>query len=338
LKHELDLDGGQPGVTVRRVMERPVVEAGALPGYGPIFNAGLIVQDGVFHLFARGVREGYLRNPGPGARFLNYVSDVLVFTSVDGHAYTFQQVLARSAAAGIHSFEDPRVQRIRSGDRETVVMTYTNLASPESGRPWRIGVHRLDYHDGRFVLDDASGRVIGPYDRANKDAVIFNLRDGRVALIHRLHPNMQVAIFDTLDELWEAERTYWDPYLLDLDRHTIIRPAHDALGVGAGAPPIELDGELVLFFHERDRDGHYTAKVALLDAETGQVRAELPTPIMRPELAWERAGDVDNVVFVQGAVARGDGTVYLTYGAADRHVGAAVVDAEALLAALRQVA
>jgi predicted GH43/DUF377 family glycosyl hydrolase len=338
LKYEQDLAGGQPSLMVRRVMERPVVEAGALLGYGPIFNAGLIVQDGIFHLFARGVREEYTPNPGSGPRFLNYVSDILVFTSPDGYGYTFQEVLARSAPAGIHSFEDPRVQRIRSGDRDTVVMTYMNLPSPESDRPWRIGVHQLDYDDGRFVLDEASGRVIGPSDRANKDAVIFNLRDGRVALIHRLHPNMQVAIFETLDELWEAGCSYWDSYLLDLDQYTIIRPAHDALGVGAGAPPIELDGELVLFFHERDRDGHYTAKAALLDAETGKVRAELPTPIMRPELAWERAGDVDNVVFVQGAVARGDGTVYLTYGAADRHVGAAVVDAEALLAALRQAA
>ena len=44
---------------------------------------------------------------------------------------------------------------------------------------------------------------------------------------------------------------------------------------------------------------------------------------MRPELAWERNGDVDNVVFVQGAVPRPDGTIYLTYGAADRCVGAA---------------
>jgi predicted GH43/DUF377 family glycosyl hydrolase len=38
---------------------------------------------------------------------------------------------------------------------------------------------------------------------------------------------------------------------------------------------------------------------------------------------WERVGDVDNVVFVQGAHADGD-EVYLTYGAADRCVGAAV--------------
>jgi len=43
---------------------------------------------------------------------------------------------------------------------------------------------------------------------------------------------------------------------------------------------------------------------------------------------------VANVVFVQGAHRRDDGTIYLTYGAADRAVGAAVVDERQLLKAL----
>ena len=32
----------------------------------------------------------------------------------------------------------------------------------------------------------------------------------------------------------------------------------------------------------------------------------------------ERVGDVQNVVFVQGAIPRPDGSIYVTYGAADR--------------------
>ena len=43
---------------------------------------------------------------------------------------------------------------------------------------------------------------------------------------------------------------------------------------------------------------------------------------------------MDNVVFVQGAHRRDDGTIYMTYGAADRAVGAAVVSERHLLAAL----
>jgi predicted GH43/DUF377 family glycosyl hydrolase len=316
-----------------RVSVAPVVAAGSVPGYGPIFNAGVIRRDGVFHLFARGVRDGYRRNDGRGPRFLDYISDVLVFTSSDGVGYTFQQVLAESSPDSF-VYEDPRVQLLLSGDEERVVMTYTNLPPPESGDPWRIGVHRLGFDAGRFFLNRTSGRVVGPDGVPNKDAVLFNLRDGRVAMIHRVHPNMQLAVFDSLDDLWDPPADYWDEHLRELDRHTMVEPCRGSLGVGAGAPPVLFGDALLLFYHEREADGHYTAKVARLDRDTGFVVSRLPEPIMRPELAWERTGDVDNVVFVQGAVALADGTIYLTYGAADRCVGAAKVDGTAVVAAL----
>jgi predicted GH43/DUF377 family glycosyl hydrolase len=321
-------------VVAHRLSSEPIVAAGAVPGYGPIFNAGVIVADDRFHLFARGVRDGYRLNDGPGPRFLDYISDVLVFTSDDGRSYEFQQVLAQSSPDVVHSYEDPRVQRVRSGGDERTVMSYTNLPAPESGRPWRIGVHRLGYEDGRFFLNRTSGRVIGPAGTPDKDAVLFNLRDGRVGLIHRIHPNMQLALFDSLDDVWDPPPGYWDEHLRELERHTIIRPSEGALGVGAGAPPIETDDGLVLFYHERDGAGVYTTRVALLDDATGQPKSTLPDPIMRPEVEWERLGDVNDVVFVQGAIAE-DNEIYLTYGAADRCVGAASVGTAELLAALR---
>ncbi len=325
-------------VTVRRVRDTPIVEAGSVPGYGPIFNAGAIHHDGAFHLFARGVRDGYARNEGPGPRFLDYVSDLLVLTSTDGLDYEFQHVLARGSATGVHSYEDPRVQTIRSGGTDHVMMTYTSLPNPKSGRPWRMGMHRLAYAGGRFALNRTSGRVIGPEGQPDKDAVIFNLRDERIGLIHRIHPNMQLALFDSLDHLYSAGADYWDEHLRELDRHTIITPSPGALGVGAGAPPVATEAGLLLFYHERNAASQYTLNVALLDDETGRVASLLTEPILRPELSWERSGDVDDVVFVQGAVPRPDGTIYLTYGAADRCVGAASVVTAEVLGALRAAA
>jgi predicted GH43/DUF377 family glycosyl hydrolase len=149
---------------------------------------------------------------------------------------------------------------------------------------------------------------------------------------------MQLALFDSLDEVWDPEPGYWGDHIRRLEEQTIIRPSPGAIGVGAGAPPVETRDGLLLFYHERDGAGEYTTRVALLDDETGRVRSTLPEPIMRPEAEWERFGDVDNVVFVQGAVARDDGTIYLTYGAADRCVGAASVETAELLAALRAAA
>jgi predicted GH43/DUF377 family glycosyl hydrolase len=319
--------------TVRRLRSRPIVEADSIAGYGPVFNAGLLHHDGRFHLFARAVRDGYRRNSGPGPRFVDYVSDIVILTSEDGHDYRFSHVLARAGEHGVSCFEDPRVQIVEHDGVSAVVMTYTNLPAPESGLPWRIGAHRLVYSGGRFNIDARSGRLLGPDGVENKDAVVFNLSDGRVALIHRVHPNMQLAVFDDLDHLWNAGTEYWDAHMEDLEVHTIIRPSLGALGVGAGAPPIVTDDGLLLFFHERDGTGTYTARLAVLDPHTGKVTRHFDDPVLRPELAWERVGDVDEVVFVQGAHRLDEQTVYLTYGAADRCVGAATVSIPHLLSA-----
>jgi predicted GH43/DUF377 family glycosyl hydrolase len=317
-----------------RLSDQPIVAAGSVAGYEAIFNAGVVYHDARYHLFARGVRTGYQRNTGDGPRFLGYISDVLVFTSVDGLNYQFEHVLAFSSPDGVYCFEDPRVQCISSGDETHWVMTYTNLPAPDSGKPWRIGAHRLAYIDGRFHLDGPTSVLLGPDGIADKDGIIFNLSDGRVAFMHRIHPDMQVAVFDSLDHLWGADADYWDRHVRDLNDHVIIAPVPGALGVGAGAPPIVTHEGLLLFFHERNSEGTYTMNVALLHADTGKVRAMLADAIFRPELEWERIGDVNDVVFVQGAHRHADGTIYLTYGAADRAVGAAQVSEAALLDAL----
>lgn len=317
---------------VRRLRDRPILDAGAVAGYGPLFNAAVLHHGGVYHLFARAVRDGYRPGDGTGPRFVDYVSDIVVFTSGDGSDYEFGYVLAEADPLGRYCFEDPRVQWVSHHGGAHLVMTYTYLPAPGQG-PWRIGAHRLRWEGTRFHLDETSGGLLGPKDRANKDAVVFTLADGRVALIHRIHPDMQLAVFDDLDHLWHAPEAYWDAHLADLDAHTLLRPSSGALGIGAGAPPVRTEDGLVLFFHERRADGSYTMNVALLDDATGRVMSRLPGPVLEPELAWEREGDVNHVIFVQGAHLDGD-HVYLTYGAADRCVGAAVACLSHLLDAL----
>jgi predicted GH43/DUF377 family glycosyl hydrolase len=314
---------------VGRLRPLPIVEANAVQGYGPLFNASVLHHAGAYHLFVRAVRDGYRAGDGSGPRFIDYVSDIVVFTSLDGLAYDFGYVLAAAGCGGIGCVEDPRVQRVQHGGDAHLVMTYTHIPLSGAG-PWRIGAHRLRWSGDRFELDETSMRLLGPSDIANKDAVVFNLDDGRVALIHRIHPDMQLAVFDDLDHLWHAPDEYWDAHLAELASHTLLRPSPGALGIGAGAPPVRTDAGFLLFFHERRADGSYTMNLALLDSTTGRLRSRLPEAILEPELDWERRGDVDDVVFVQGAHVDGD-EVYLTYGAADRCVGAAVASAPHLL-------
>jgi predicted GH43/DUF377 family glycosyl hydrolase len=317
-----------PSQVVQRLRDTPIIDADAIEGYGAIFNAGLVHHDGRYHLFARGVRTGYAPNPGPGPRFTDYISDIVVFESTDGVDYRFSYVLARAGDHGVHCYEDPRIQRVNGLGPGEFVMTYTNLPPEGSGRPWRIGAHVLDYTDGRFVVREHSGRLLGPDGIENKDSVLFDLADGRVALVHRIHPDIQLAVFDGFDALWHADHQYWADHVAELGEHTIIRPAPGALGVGAGPPPVPVAAGLLFFFHERRADGAYTMNLALLDRTTGRPIAVLPQALLEPELHWERFGDVNDVVFVQGAHLEPDGdTIYLTYGAADRCIGAATVSA-----------
>jgi predicted GH43/DUF377 family glycosyl hydrolase len=318
---------------VRRLADHPVADAASVPGYGAVFNAGVLYHEGTYHLFARAVRSGYHRNTGAGARFVDYVSDVVVLTSSDGLDYRFAYVLAKGGGTRTSSFEDPRVQRVAAGDGEHLVMTYTALPPPGSGLPWRIGAHKLAWDGRRFRLQPESGRLLGPDDIQDKDAVILALTGGRVALVHRIHPNMQLAVFDDLDQLMDAGPAYWGPHVADLEAHTLLRPSPGALSVGGGAPPVATDQGLLLFFHERRADCSYTMNLALLDPTSGELVNRLSYPILEPMLEWERRGDVDGVIFVQGAHRAGD-TVYLTYGAADDCVGAATASVCQLLNAL----
>ena len=100
-------------------------------------------------------------------------------------------------------------------------MSYTNLPPPETHEFWRIGVHLLSYADGRFSLDQSAARVVGPPGEPDKDGIVFNLADGRVALIHRIYPNMQLAVFDSLDAARRPARR-----LLGA-AHGGARPPHD---------------------------------------------------------------------------------------------------------------
>ncbi len=327
-------------VKATRLADRPIIVAGSVPGYGPIFNAGAIHLDGSYHLFARAIRDGYRRNPKTGLhepRFLDYISDVLIFTSSDGLDYRFQKPLHESSSDAV--YEDPRIQVVMSGGEPHFLLSHTNVDACATGTPWRAAISELSYDGSAFTL----GRelLVGPEHVPNKDVVLCNLNDGRIALIQRLDQqgsatqSIQLATFDTLEDLWEPTPDHWRRYTTTFGEHVILTPSPGAAGIGAGAPPLRLDGDLVFFYHERDDANIYTTRAALLDADTGCLRSTLPYPILTPELPWELRGDVDNVVFVQGAQLRDDGTIYLTYGAADRHVGAATVDERSLLAALR---
>ena len=328
-------------IAATRLSEQPVVAARSVPGYGPIFNAGVIHHDGRYHLFARAVRDGYRRNPltrGAGAALPRL------------HLRPARLHVAPTDSTTASSRSSTQVQpgrRLRGSARAAgrerrqtslPAQLHAGVLRRAAGTPWRAALSELTYNDGAFSL----GRelLLGPEQVPNKDVVLCNLQDGRIALIQRLEPptspqqSIQVATFASLEELWEPRPDFWRRYMEQFSEHIMLTPSPGALGVGAGAPPVPSTA------NSCSSTTNATARTSTRPGSRCSTRTRracaqlLPYPILTPQLPWELDGDVNNVVFVQGAHLRDDGTIYLTYGAADSHIGAATVEVTPLLAAL----
>lgn len=176
----------------------------------------------------------------------------------------------------------------------------------------------------------------------DKDAYIFPERvNGKIALVHRIIPNIQIDYFSSFKDL--MDKKFWKKYdRKKVEASTVMRAAFpwEAGKIGGSVPPIKTRKGWLFIYHASRMEkgagsaGCYRAGVALLDLKNpSRVIARLPYPILEPETDYERKGDVDTVVFpVGGYVYKGD--LYISYGGADRCVAIAKVRLIDLLAEL----
>ena len=164
--------------------------------------------------------------------------------------------------------------------------------------------------------------------------------NGKFALLHRIHPGIQIVFFDEPKDL---DKKFWDAYLMDLQRHIVMDPLlpHESSHIGGGAPPIETaDGWLLIYHAAEDTPQGfvYHACAALLDlADPSKLIARLDKPLISPQEPYEKEGYVKNIIFATGAVVFGD-DLYIYYGAADERVAVASVKLPALLEQLKKTA
>jgi beta-1,2-mannobiose phosphorylase / 1,2-beta-oligomannan phosphorylase len=167
-----------------------------------------------------------------------------------------------------------------------------------------------------FVTFQRHGIIFCP---ENKDVVLFPEKvSGSFAALHR--PVCGTPF--TRPEMWFAR----SPDLLHWGAHApIVVGAGDWQSgrVGAGAPPLRTAGGWLELYHGNRRPtragevGTYYGGAILLDGlDPRQAIRRLPGPLMKPELDFETAGFVPNVVFPTGAI-RDDDTLLVFYGAAD---------------------
>ncbi len=292
---------------------------------GAVFNPGAWFDGERVHLLFRAIPEGYRRVETPDASpfegdfgFDGYVSSVGYATSRDGLHFSVhpEPLLRPDTPADRYGVEDPRISRL--GD--TYYITYTALRHPAFGDEEGVGIGLASTRDFREI---ARHGMIGPAVR-DKDAVLFPRKiGGRVAMLHRIVPDIQIVYFADEEQLCSPGPGFWDDYLRRLDEHVVMRPevAWEGKKIGAGPTPVETPEGWLLLYHGADRDHVYRAGLALLDLDDPtRVIARTLDPVMEPETPWEREGDVPNVVFPQGAVVLGE-TLHVYYGGADRVVG-----------------
>ena len=276
-------------------------------------------MESTFHLFYRAVNASGISSIG--------------YAAMDSHMRTIERsdrpILAPNQQWEELGCEDPRITKI--GD--TYYMLYTAYSrrgprialatSPDLARFERIG-------------------LIGP-DLADKDAMLFpEMIGGRLAMIHRIEPSIQIADFEApeLEKLSNPSfrSQYWNEYLRDLDAHTMMRPQEswEKRKIGVGPPPVKTTDGWLIIYHGVDENYVYRSGAALLDVdEPRRIVARSRAPILEPEEPYEKKGFVPDVVFPQAAMVL-EGTLYVFYGAADTVTCVATAHLEELLSWLAQ--
>lgn len=219
----------------------------------------------------------------------------------------------------VWGIEDPRITWVPELNK--YVVTYVSYS--RGGPAVSLAVTEDFRHFDRW------GVVMPPED---KDAALLPRRIGGCwALIHRPVTAWRGA------HMWIS----YSPDLRHWGSHQLILAARegawwDANKIGLSPPPIETpEGWLVIYHGVRQTAGGclYRLGLALFDLQTPEkclLRSD--RWIFGPEEAYERQGDVSNVVFPCGSTLAPDGdTLTLYYGGADTCIAVATASVNSLL-------
>ena len=256
-----------------------------------------------------------------GTLYLTSISHLRMAESLDGRYFTVSESPAMLPENRYETYgiEDPRITFIEG-------WYYINYSAISL-----LGVATSLARTKDFKTYERLGVIFGP---ENKDIAIFPERiDGRYYAFHRPAPkNLGTP------SMWLAS----SDNLLDWGRHEyVIGPRAgfwDCERVGCGAAPIRTREGWLELYHASDRNTRYCTGALLLDLkEPWKVLARSDRPVFAPEASYETSGFLPNVIFHNGLVENGDGTLTLYYGAADDKTCGATVRIEDILTSLEPV-
>lgn len=273
------------------------------------FNAGMIRQGETVHMlyrFAKTLDYADGKSLVYGANRIHYAKLDIQGNLLEDHDE--QPVIAPSSPLDKGGCEDPRIVEFEGA--------YYVFYSAFDGEICRVGIVKTT----DFVTFTKLGVI--PTRQWDKDAFILPERiNGKIIYIHRIEPNIEIDQFDSIEDMFDE--SFWEDYDQRIHDQVLLTGVErwENKKVGGSVPPIKTEEGWLMIYHgvADDRDPFcYRAGVALLDSnDPSKIVARLPYPLLEPETDYECFGDVNHVVFPQGAYQQ-DGWLYLSYGAADK--------------------
>jgi predicted GH43/DUF377 family glycosyl hydrolase len=218
--------------------------------------------------------------------------------------------------------EDPRIVAV--DDR--LYMTYTAYDGIRTPAIAITSISKKDFL--ARIWNWEKPYLISPPEIDDKDSCILSEKvNGKYLIFHRIGLNICADHVNTLN--FETEKIN--------KCIEVMRPRPgmwDGKKIGISAPPIKTKKGWLLLYHGISERSTYRLGAALLDLkDPTEVIGRVSDALLSPDMKYEKEGQVGNVVFPCGAVARKN-TLFVYYGGADSVVGIATIKLDHLLKVL----
>ncbi|MFA9377447.1 MAG: hypothetical protein ACERKZ_11920 [Lachnotalea sp.] len=278
------------------------------------FNPGIQLKDGIVHMLYRATNAN-IKDKGNYISYIGYAKlDIKNNILHDKN----EEVIYPTLPEEVKGCEDPRIVDFEG----SFYVFYTAF----DGITARVAIAKTDDFENYEKL----GVIKNSF--WDKDAFIFPERiHGKIAYLHRIDPSIQLDYFENFEELLSPH--VWSDYMDRIESSTIMKSEFfwENKKIGGSVPPIKTEKGWLLLYHAVDDSFVYRGSVALLDLENpSKVIARIPYPLLEPGEKYELKGDVNNVVFPEGAYIL-DGELFVYYGAADKYIALAKINMTELL-------
>jgi predicted GH43/DUF377 family glycosyl hydrolase len=286
------------------------------------FNGSIVKRDGEYVLLYRAM--------GPEMIYKNrklHLSVIGRATSPDGTTFSNRSPFIEPECEWEkYGCEDPRVTKID----DTYYIFYTALANyPPNHYGIRTAVAISD--DLKTVRERY---LVTPFN--SKAMTLFPEKiNGLYTVLVTVNPDISpasiaIAQFENIETL--SDKTFWNEWYEQLDDHVINLRRVNSDQVEIGAPPIKTkDGWLLIYSYIKHYLSHHVKKefrieALLLDsADPKKVVGRVEKPLLKPEEQYEKEGQVQDIVFPEGALIEDD-TLKVYYGGADTCCALATVN------------